>query len=744
MSRILSLLLLALCLSASAQTRVKWRADGYVDGKFRHSIIITGDMNFDRLAFNAPSSYGSPVNPVDTLGTIVPGFYYVASPRIVPGADSVVITFNAPRLLNYSRTPDGVHRVVKGKVEPVIYDRPAITEPFQWTDANGNTQTPKATDLFELNQSLITARRPGPYDVVPSYKKITLTGGESALPLKPAIRLFKSVRSEKTKPEYYRITVADGTVTVEANTKTEARRALASFNQQVLGNQADGKEIKSLPNAVIEDWPDHGYRGLMLDVVRNFQSPAEIEKILRHMRDLRLNVLHFHFADDEGWRLQMPSLPELTEVGSRRGYTLDDVADGFIPQYYRGDGNPDSFNTTSNGYFSRQEFIDMLRLADSYGIAVLPEIESPGHARTAIKAMEWRHRNPRPGVPDLRLIHDGDTSRYTSAQGYHDCVMNPALETTYQFMAAVFDDLIDMYREAGVPLPGIHIGGDEVARGSWDGSDRVRKFMKDNNIANQHEMLAYYVRRIGKILADRGVSMSGWEDIAFVQPDASVISPELFSVNIWNLANDRNKARTAAVAEKGVPVVLTNVDYLYFDQNFNRHPQETGSPWGAYVDDIRTLHAYPSLLSAEGTPVSGMEATLFCETVQGSEHFEQFVFPKIFGLAERAWNADSTYTDAEFTRLMADRMRTLARTRTNFHVRQPGIRTAGGKIEINTPYDYPELARYLSVRFTTDGSEPDEFSPVYTGPIPADGVAQVRARIYLYGRPSLTTILSIE
>lgn len=152
---------------------------------------------------------------------------------------------------------------------------------------------------------------------------------------------------------------------------------MASFNQQVLGRQIDGKEITSLPNAVIVDWPDHQYRGLMLDVVRNFQSPAEIEKILGYMRDMRLNVLHFHFADDEGWRLQMPSLPELTEVGGRRGYTLDPVADGFMSQYYRGDGNPDNFTTTSNGYFTRQEFIDLLRLADSYGIAVLPEIESP-------------------------------------------------------------------------------------------------------------------------------------------------------------------------------------------------------------------------------------------------------------------------------------------------------------------------------------------------------------------------------
>lgn len=731
------LLFLASALCAGAQTRVSWRADGYgADGKFRHSIIITGDMDFDRLAFNAPSSYGRPENPSDTLGELVPGFYYVASPRIAPGADSVVITFTAPRLLNYSRTPDGVHRVTKGKVEPVIYERPAITEPWQFTDRNGKTAVPRAEDLFELNASFAGAPAPGPYDVIPSFKNVTLTGGTSSAPFKATVRTLSKAEAESHPAEFYRITVRGGDITAEAATEAQARNALASFNQNVLD-----REVTSLPDAVIEDWPDFEYRGILLDIVRNYQTPEEIEKILRRMRDLRLNVLHFHFADDEGWRLQMPSLPELTEVGSRRGYTENDVDSGFISQYYRGDGNPDSFTTTGNGYWTRQEFIDMLRLADSYGIAVMPEIESPGHARAAIKAMEWRHRNPRPGVPDLRLIHDGDTSKYSSAQGYHDCVMNPALETTYEFMGVVFDDLLDMYREAGVELPAIHIGGDEVARGSWGGSKAVQDFMKANGLKTQHEMHAYFVKRIGKMLADRGVKMSGWEDIAYVQPDPTEIAKSLYGVNIWHVASDKNVAKTAEVAAKGVPAIMTCVDYLYFDQSFNRHQQETGSPWGAYVDDIRPLHAYARRIYPEGMPVKGLNATLFCETVQGPEHFEQFIFPKVFGMAERAWNADSTYSDAEFMRLMGNRMHSLARSRVNFHVRQPGIRVAGGKVEINTPYAYPELQPYLAVHYTTDGTEPDQFSPVYTGPFAVPESGQVRARLYLYGRPSLVTLL---
>lgn len=740
MNRFLSLLLAsASLLGASAQTHVSWRPEGYTGGKFRHSIVITGDMNFDRLAFNAPSSYGSPLNPADTLGELVPGYYYVASPRIAPGADSVIITFEAPRLLNYSRTPDGLHRIVAGKVEPVVYERPAITEPYQFTDENGQSAAPKASDLFALYESLNGARELGPYDVVPSYKKVTLTGASTKLPLKASTRLLSDKEAENAPDDFYRITIADGKITVEAATEKQARNALAAFNQQVLS-----REVTELPEAVIEDWPDFEYRGILLDIVRNYQTPEEIRKILSRMRDLRLNALHFHFADDEGWRLQMPSLPELTEVGSRRGYTTDDTNAGFISQYYRGDGNPNSFATTGNGYYTRQEFIDLLRLADSYGITVIPEIESPGHARAAIKAMEWRHNHPKEGVPDLRLIHDGDTSKYSSAQGYHDCVMNPALETTYEFMNTVFDDLSDMYREAGVELKSIHIGGDEVARGSWDGSQVVQDFMKANGIANQHEMHAYFVKRINEMLASRGILTSGWEDIAYIQPDPSDIAKNLFGVNIWHVANDKNIAETARVASKGVPAIMTNVDYLYFDQSFNRHQEETGSPWGAYVDDLQPLHAYARKIYLPDTPIKGLNATLFCETIQSPEHFEQFIFPKIFGMAERAWNADSTYTDAEFMRLMANRMHSLARSRTNFHVRQPGISTSDGKVLINTPYAYPELEPYLAIRYTTDGTEPSQFSPLYTAPIDVPESGQVRARTYLYDRPSLTSILIIE
>ena len=745
--RTLLCLFLSLCsaLGAAARTSVTWTPQGWRDGRFIHSLTIKGDMDFSRLAFNSLSSYGQPLDPADTLGVITPGYYYIASPRIAPEADSVVVTFASRRPLSASRLPDGLHSVMPdGTVEAVAFSALPMDSPELWTDAKGRSLMPDAAELFSLNEQLRAGRLPGPYDAVPSYKIVTLTGGSSPLPLRAEARVLPDTSLAAGRPEYYRITVHGGRAVCESLSQQAADNALAAFLQNV-----DACALAEVPDAVIEDWPSMPYRALMLDVARNFLPASEIAKLLPRMRDLRLNTLHFHFADDEGWRLQMPSLPELTEMGARRGYTPAVADPDFGPQYYRGDGNPAS-PTTSNGFISRAEFIDLLRLAHSLGIDVIPEVESPGHARAAVMAMERRHRHPRPGLPDMRLRHDGDTSRYVSAQGYTDCVMNPALESTYQFMGTVFDDLIALYRGAGVPLKAIHIGGDEVARGAWAGSDSARVVMDRLGLSSQADLHGLFVRRIADMLADRGVKMSGWEDIAFAQPRQQDIAPALYSVNFWTNATPRNIERARRSAEAGIPVIMTNVDYLYLDQSFSSHPAEHGLAWGGYVDDLRTLAAYPAAIYP-GIKVSGLETTLFAETINGPDRLEAYIFPKIYGAAERAWNADTTYTPADFTALLAMRqLPALARQRVNFHVRQPGIRAVGDSLVINTPYP---AASGAEVRYTTDGTEPTAHSPLYTAPIPlsaaasgsspatASGSIDLRARVFLHGRPSPATYL---
>lgn len=445
-------LAMASCGSSPKTTQVKWETLGnYSDESGNYYIqrmTVTGDLDFDRLAFNQYPRVMKSLNPADTLIEIIPNYYCIASPRFREAqGDSVVIEIRVNDVMrSICYAPDGFHRVnADGSTSPVEFSFGSLTATPELYSTADEDRMPKADEIYSFNESLV-AETPGDYEAIPSFKKVTLTDGESTV---SDIKIVEKV-ADPSNGEKYTITIKDNVATVEAaqafmkNARRRAEDLIAGFSGQ------------TVPNAVVEDEPDFRYRGVMIDISRNYQTPEELNRILDMLARYGFNHLHFHFNDDDAWRLDIPGLPELVEVGARRGYTLDDA--DFLVQIHAGDGNPDSTEGTANGYFTQDDFIAMLQYADSLGIKVLPEVESPGHGRAAIKAMENRYRKT--GDASLRLIEDGDVSTYTSAQGFHDNVMNPALESTYKFLETVFDGLIDMYARAGVELPAIHIGGD--------------------------------------------------------------------------------------------------------------------------------------------------------------------------------------------------------------------------------------------------------------------------------------------
>src|SRR5436189_1354279 len=221
-----------------------------------------------------------------------------------------------------------------------------------------------------------------------------------------------------------------------------------------------------LPAIRVVDAPRFGYRGFLLDVARNFHPKPAVLRTLDLLARYKLNVFHLHLTDDEGWRIELPSLPELTALGARRGHTLDSGT--HLPPAF-GSG-PDVDRPWGSGFYSRADYVDILRYAAARHIEVIPEIEMPGHARAAIKSMEANQQ--------YRLNDPDDRSVYTSAQGYHDNVMNPAPESTYRFIERVVGELVALHREAGVPLRHIHMGGDEVPAGVWEGSPAVQAYLK--------------------------------------------------------------------------------------------------------------------------------------------------------------------------------------------------------------------------------------------------------------------------
>ena len=426
----------------------------------------------------------------------------------------------------------------------------------------------------------------------------------------------------------------------------------------------DGK----VPSAVVTDWPDLPYRGLMLDVSRNFTKKDDLLRLIDIAAHYKVNYLHLHFGDDEGWRIEIDALPELTSYGAFRCLPVlqDDGTiaepDGLQPTYCvapdRGADSP------GNGFYSHRDFVEILRYAWERRIRVVPEFDTPGHSRAAVKSMEVRAQ--RTGDGSCLLSEAEDASEYVSVQDYTDNVMNVALPSTYTFFEKVFDGLIALYAEAGVPLDAIHIGGDEVPEGAWTRSPACRALLEANGKTDVAWLKDYFLGRILNIAEARGVRLAGWQDICQHLEPATLerLKPRLAFTNLWTVSNGQD-ILPYSFANEGIPVVISSAPNCYLDFAYNYGKTERGHNWGGYVDERRTfsLQPYdmyrsvrwddrgrpvdlsrsgegkvPLQLSARGQ-LLGVQGQLWAETLRSFDHVTYYLFPKALGLFERGWNA---------------------------------------------------------------------------------------------------------
>lgn len=691
-------------------------------------FTVTGLDSIYRLCFNQLPRPMKVISTGDSLVEINAGYYYLTSPRFGTGEKEAVIDVECEWPMRaIAETPESFHAITPGgRIIPIEANMQPITD-IALKNPKWREWIISPDSIYRLNEELAAGKKPGPYDISPSFKKVTMKRGVFKAGMPVTTELIQHVN-----PEFYRITLTPKGGKIEGASKQAIKLARRTLNRRLLDE--NGGE---LPCAVIEDYPDYPYRALMIDIARNFQTLENMRKLTEIMADYRLNHLHFHITDDEAWRLEIPGLPELTEVGARRGYTLD--SRDFLPGIFSGDGNPDTKEGTANGFFTRNEFISFLQHCDSLGIAVIPEIESPGHARAAIRAMEAYQR--RTGDATYRMTEPGDSSVYTSAQFYHDNLMNPALPGTYAFIAKVVDEIEAMYHDAGVKLPGIHLGGDEVPEGAWDGSGAAMKMAAERGVSGRHGLQGEYVRKVARIMRDRSIPLFGWQDICTDYDDEfhAEIAPVVGGVDCWVSQLDPEKNIAIKGVRAGYPMILSNVDYFYMDMLYSPNPEERGLFWGGFVDELRALSGYPDKIcppqeNAKGR-IIGVSGKMFAETIRSLENAETMLFPKAMGLAERGWNGKPTYTAADFNILVGDKeLPRLERIGVRAHMRTPGIKVEDGKIFMNSPYPDAEI------RYTLDGSTPTESSPLYTSPLTLPvGECEIRAIIVKNGVKSVAT-----
>ena len=439
-------------------------------------------------------------------------------------------------------------------------------------------------------------------------------------------------------PEGYTIQITPDTLYVTSKDQAGLFYARQTLNQ-----------LPSLvPCMTITDYPDLHYRALMLDVVRNYYPADSIYKVIDVMAQYKLNVLHLHLSDDEAWRLEIPGLPQLTDIGSKRGYTTDE-SECLFPMYCGG-WDPNA-PTTANGYITREKYISLLRYAHARHIRVIPEIDMPGHMRAAKKAMG-------------NLLTDSlfDTRVYKSAQHYTDNVINVSLPYAVQFIDHVISEIVKMYQEAEHPLYQFNIGGDEVPKGALT--------------KEEHQT---FIDSVLTILQRHNLQPVGWEEIDhFCQPESRAIC--------YAWLNSETKPLQLAAA--GYQVVIATASHLYFDFAYCNHHEEKGLNWGGYTDEYRSFDWQP----AQHENIIGMSAQLWGEVIRSFSQVEWQLYPKIFGLVERSWNNRSSLSLGDYNHLVYDyHLPRLNAAGCNFHLQQPGIKLEDDLLLINKVTKHGEL-----------------------------------------------------
>ncbi len=584
--------------------------------------------------------------------------------------------------------------------------------------------------------------------------------------------------------EGYRLTIGKKKVIVASLNEKGYRYAMLTLEQL-------SRQSTKVPCMEITDYPDLKHRGLMLDIARNYLPKEEIIRILDQMVRYKMNVLHFHIVDDEAWRVEINGLPELTEVGSHRGYTTDEHY--CLYPAYCGGWNPDA-NTTANGYLTERDYVDIVHHANQLGIQVIPEIDMPGHSRAAIRAMEERYRRLLPVSEEkaweYRLADPNDSSVYSSAQYYTDDVICIALPSCYTFAQKVITELARMHQEAGQPLTMMHVGGDEVAKGAWTGSPLCLQFMKEHNLKDVHELKDYFLQRVLDFLHPMSIRIAGWEEIAM---RGGEVNPRFAGDEViswcWNSIPEwSGDEKPYKLANAGYPVVLACVGNNYIDMSYTNHHQERALHWGGYTDEHSTFDFLPydiyrsvrytmkreerdikaydeaktlRLDPAKRDNLYGISGQVFSETLRSTDQLEEYIFPKLYGLAERGWNAlpiayqkgETMYSSHEEAleagRLLFETERRIFSNQIytelqylqlpyaapySFHLAQPGIHIDGAKVTMNHP------GKDVVIRYTTDGTEPTISSTIYKNPFTFSGdVHQLRAKAFYLSKESATT-----
>lgn len=479
---------------------------------------------------------------------------------------------------------------------------------------------------------------------------------------------IRFVRDTGGKPESYRL-VIDGThATITASDDAGMFYGAVTLWQLA----ADGGPV---PAVTIADAPRFGWRGLMLDSARHYQSPAFIRQLLDWMALAKLNRFHWHLVDDQGWRLPVDKYPRLTEVG---GWRVPASAPGAPPLPRTG------------GVYTKAEIRGIVAYAAAHGITVVPEVEMPGHALSAIRAYPRLGMGvaPPPGIE--------------SDWGVFPYLYNTD-DATFAFLEDVLTEVMDLF-----PGAYVHVGGDEAVKDQWKADPATQARIKALGLKDEEALQGWFVARIGKFLAGHGRKLVGWDEILAggVPASATVMS--------WQGIDGAVKAAAA-----GHDAILAPAPTLYFD-----HVEGSAEPIGrAKVVSLADVYAFDPLPA--GVPadrahhILGLQGNLWTEHMRSEARVVHQAFPRALAIAELGWSsAPKDYPDfAARAAAQVARLRPFglvgASTAASLPQAAPPLATCQDKLVLGLEDDYPAAGPRATYRV-------DILAPCWTWTPPAN------------------------
>ena len=510
--------------------------------------------------------------------------------------------------------------------------------------------------------------------------------------------------------EGYTLTVLPKNITIRANSAAGlfygVQTLVQLFPPEIESPHTTACNDVKIPVLEITDYPRVGWRGLMLDVARHFFTVDEVKQYIDKMVRYKYNMLHWHLTDDEGWRIEIKSLPKLTSVGAWRVEKTGWFG-SFAPAK---SDEPKNYG----GYYTQEQIKDVIAYAKERHVQIMPEIDVPGHSSAALAAYpdlscfpETDDKHVRDGAPFL----DWNTGGRPAA--IMENTLCPANENVYDFMDKVLTEVAALF-----PFEYIHTGGDEAPYTFWEKSPAVKQLMEREGLKNMAEVQSWFGKRVEKIILAKGKKMMGWDEIleGGITPTTGLMSWRGISYGI-------------EASKSGHPVVMSPSNFVYIDLM-----QGDVSTEPRVYNSLRLNQTYkfnPIPEGSDGRYILGGQGNLWTEQIYNMRQAEYMTWPRGLAIAESLWSPETKKDYNNFIRKTENHFLRFdfAETKYSRAMYDPIIRVK--KEGENYLVELTPEIEGLDIYTSFDNSEPDRFYPKYLSRqfIPKDA-AQMKITTY--------------